>query len=78
MTVTNTGDTAGKDVVQIYYTAPYYLGGIEKAFVNLADFGKTGLLEPGQSETVHFELSYEDMASYDYKYVRDQADEQRP
>lgn len=67
VTVTNTGDTAGKDVVQIYYTAPYYLGGIEKSFVNLADFGKTGLLEPGQSETVHFELAYEDMASYDYK-----------
>lgn len=66
VTVTNTGDAAGKDVVQIYYTAPYYTGGIEKAFVNLADFGKTGLLEPGQSETIHFELAYEDMASYDY------------
>lgn len=67
VTVTNTGDTAGKDVVQLYYTAPYYVGGIEKAFVNLADFGKTDLLEPGQSETLHFELAYEDMASYDYK-----------
>ena len=66
VTVTNTGDTAGKDVVQIYYTAPYYVGGIEKSFVNLADFGKTGLLEPGQSETIRFELAYEDMASYDY------------
>lgn len=67
VTVTNTGAVAGKDVVQIYYTAPYYLGGIEKSFVNLADFGKTNLLEPGQSETVHFEMDYEDMASYDYQ-----------
>lgn len=67
VTVTNTGGAAGKDVVQIYYTAPYYLGGIEKSFVNLADFGKTGLLQPGESETIHFEMAYEDMASYDYK-----------
>ena len=66
VTVTNTGDTAGKDVVQIYYTAPYYIGGIEKAHVNLIDYDKTELLEPGQSETVSFTFKYEDMASYDY------------
>lgn len=67
VTVTNVGDAAGKDVVQIYYTAPYYLGGIEKSFVNLEDFGKTKLLDPGESETISFTFKYEDMASYDYQ-----------
>lgn len=67
VTVTNIGDAAGKDVVQIYYTAPYYLGGIEKSFVNLEDFGKTKLLNPGESETISFTFKYEDMASYDYQ-----------
>lgn len=66
VTVTNVGDTAGKDAVQIYYTAPYYLGGIEKSFVNLEDFGKTQILNPGESETISFTFKYEDMASYDY------------
>lgn len=63
--VTNTGDVAGKDVVQVYYTAPYTPGGIEKAHVVLADFAKTGLLEPGASETVTLSFAVEDMASYD-------------
>ncbi len=63
--VTNTGDVAGKDVVQVYYTAPYTDGGIEKAHVVLADFAKTGLLEPGASETVTLTFAVEDMASYD-------------
>ncbi len=66
VTVTNTGDVAGKDVVQIYYTAPYYEGGIEKSYVNLVDFDKTELLAPGESETVTISFNYEDMASYDY------------
>lgn len=66
VTVTNVGDTAGKDVVQVYYTAPYYPGGIEKSFVNLEDFGKTQILNPGESETISFTFKYEDMASYDY------------
>ena len=66
VTVTNVGDTAGKDAVQIYYTAPYYPGGIEKSFVNLEDFGKTQILNPGESETISFTFKYEDMASYDY------------
>ncbi|MDE6839545.1 MAG: glycoside hydrolase family 3 C-terminal domain-containing protein, partial [Oscillospiraceae bacterium] len=44
ITVTNTGSVAGKDVVELYYTPPYTNGGIEKASVNLLDFGKTGLL----------------------------------
>ena len=65
VTVTNTGSVAGKDVVELYYTPPYTNGGIEKASVNLIDFGKTGLLEPGASETVSFRIALEDMASYD-------------
>ena len=74
--VTNTGKTAGKEVVQIYFTAPYYEGGIEKSHVVLADFGKTEILEPGASQTLTLELSREEMASYDYinekAYVLDQ------
>ena len=65
--VTNTGDAAGKDVVQVYYTAPYTPGGVEKSHVVLAGFGKTGLLQPGESETVTVEFAAEDMASYDYQ-----------
>lgn len=67
MTVTNVGDTAGKDVVQIYYTSPYYAGGIEKSFVNLIDYGKTQILKPGESENITMTFQYEDMASYDYQ-----------
>ncbi|QIK69458.1 beta-glucosidase [Erysipelothrix sp. HDW6C] len=66
VTVTNTGTSAGKDVVQLYYTAPYTLGGIEKSHVVLGDFGKTAILEPGQSEKVNVTFDVEDMASYDY------------
>lgn len=65
VTVTNTGSTAGKDVVELYYTPPYTNGGIEKASVNLIDFEKTGLLEPGASQTVRFTVQMEDMTSYD-------------
>ncbi|MBU4337451.1 MAG: glycoside hydrolase family 3 C-terminal domain-containing protein, partial [Actinobacteria bacterium] len=64
--VTNTGDVAGKDVVELYYTAPYTDGGIEKSEVVLGGFDKTDLLEPGASQTVTIELAVEDMASYDY------------
>jgi len=64
--VENVGDRAGKEVVQVYYTAPYTIGGIEKAHVVLADFEKTELLEPGQSETVTLGFAVEDMASFDY------------
>ena len=65
VTVTNTGDVAGKDVVQAYYNPPYTNGGIEKASANLVAFDKTGLLEPGASETVTISFLVEDMASYD-------------
>ncbi len=63
--VTNTGDTAGKDVVELYYTPPYTAGGIEKAEVNLIAFDKTSELEAGASETVTLTFAVEDMASYD-------------
>ena len=65
--VTNTGDAAGKDVAQVYFTAPYTVGGIEKAHVVLAAFGKTGLLQPGDSETLTLTFAVDDMASYDEK-----------
>ena len=64
--VTNTGNVAGKDVVELYYTAPYTPGGVEKAFVNLAGFEKTKILKPGQSQILSFELRAQDMASYDW------------
>ena len=67
MTVTNTGDTAGKDVVEVYYNPPYTDGGIEKASKNLVAFEKTEKLEPGASETVKIEFDDDDMASYDNK-----------
>ncbi len=70
VTVTNTGDTAGKDVVEVYYTPPYTNGGIEKASVNLADFGKTQVLEPGASETLSFALAKEELASYDSNCIK--------
>lgn len=66
--VTNTGKVAGKDVVQLYYTAPYtdfdVENMIEKSTVNLLDYGKTKLLEPGESDTVTITFNKEDMASY--------------
>ena len=60
VTVTNTGDTAGKDVVEVYYNPPYTDGGIEKASKNLVAFEKTGKLEPGASETVKIEFDDDD------------------
>ena len=65
VTVTNTGDVAGKDVVQVYYNPPYTNGGIEKASANLIAFDKTDLLEPGASQTLTLSFHVEDMASYD-------------
>mgnify|MGYP004529851977 FL=1 len=65
VTIKNTGNTAGKDVVEIYYTPPYVNGGIEKASVNLIDFAKTDEIEPGASETCSFTIPKEDFASYD-------------
>lgn len=64
--VTNTGERAGKDVVQLYFTAPYTEGGIEKPYVELGDYVKTDLLAPGKSQTVSLTVKTRDMASYDY------------
>lgn len=70
--VTNTGSMAGREVVQLYYTAPYtdvdIQNKIEKPAVNLIAFDKTGVLEPGASETVELIFSMEDMASYCYTH----------
>ncbi|WP_088102768.1 glycoside hydrolase family 3 N-terminal domain-containing protein [Halalkalibacter urbisdiaboli] len=63
--VTNTGSVAGKEVVQLYYSAPY-TGKIEKASVNLAAFGKTGEIAPGESEVVTLSFPVEEMAAYDH------------
>ena len=70
VTVKNDGAAAGKDVVEIYYSAPYTQGGIEKSEVVLGGFAKTGLLEPGQTETVTIRIAAEDMASYDYSGIK--------
>lgn len=63
--VTNTGTVAGLDVVELYYSSPYEAGGIEKSFVVLGDYAKTGLLAPGESEDVTLSVIARAMASYD-------------
>ena len=70
VTVTNTGDVAGKDVVEVYYNPPYTNGGIEKATANLIAYDKTDVLEPGESQTLTITFAEEDMASYDYQNVK--------
>lgn len=67
VTVKNTGSVAGKDVVQLYASAPYTLGGIEKAHKILVGFAKTKLLQPGESETVTVSFDPYSAASYDYR-----------
>lgn len=67
VTVKNTGSVAGKDVVQLYASAPYTLGGIEKAHKVLVGFAKTKLLQPGESETVTVSFAPYSAASYDYR-----------
>ena len=69
--VKNVGDVSGKDVVQVYFSAPYYVGGIEKSAIELAAYGKTKELAPGESETLELSFAIEDMASYDS--VKEQA-----
>mgnify|MGYP004724957689 FL=1 len=68
--VTNSGDVAGKDVVEVYYKPPYTNGGIEKSSANLIEFEKTNLLQPGESQTVTVTFSIEDMASYDENHAK--------
>ncbi|MDR1218745.1 MAG: glycoside hydrolase family 3 C-terminal domain-containing protein [Treponema sp.] len=64
--VRNTGTQAGKDVVELYATAPYTPGGVEKAHVVLIAFEKTGLLQPGAEEIVTLSAPVSFLASYDY------------
>lgn len=68
--VTNIGSVAGKDVVELYFSPPYTNGGIEKAFVNMIEFGKTQLIEPGGAEVISFEIAKEDMAAYDSQGIK--------
>lgn len=68
--VTNTGNTAGKEVVELYVQAPYTAGGLEKASIQLVNFGKTDVLEPGASEKVTIEFDALYFASYDEDLVK--------
>lgn len=70
VSVTNTGDTAGKDVVEVYYNPPYTNGGIEKASANLLAFEKTEMLEPGQKTDITISFDLEEMASYDDRGIK--------
>lgn len=63
--VVNNGNVKGQDVVELYFTAPYVQGGIEKSEVELAAFCKTQDIEPGASERVTLSFKVRDMASYD-------------
>lgn len=76
--VKNTGSVAGKDFVELYYTAPYTANGIEKSAVVLGAFVKTKMLDPNETETVTMTMNFDDMSSYDYKtkkaYVLDSGD----
>lgn len=71
VTVTNTGDVAGKTPVQLYVQAPYTQGGLEKAGIQLVDFAKTDVLEPGQSQTVTIEFDPAYIASYSEDTVKE-------
>lgn len=67
--VKNTGDVAGKDVVQLYTSVPYtdydVENKVEKSAVQLLDYEKTDMIEPGESQTVTITADAQDMASWD-------------
>ena len=65
VTIKNTGDKAGKDVAEFYVQSPYIVGGVEKPAVALAQYAKTRLLKPGESETLTVTFSQMDIAAYD-------------
>lgn len=67
--VTNTGDIAGKEAVQIYGKAPWSKGMVEKSAIQLLAFGKTGIIEPGKSEEVTVTVDLQDLASYDSTFT---------
>ena len=68
ITVTNTGKTAGKETVQVYVSAP--AGGMVKPAAELKAFAKTKLLEPGESQTLHFTVDAYTLASFNEKNSR--------
>lgn len=74
VTVTNTGDVAGKDVVELYAQSPYTdydrANGVEKSAVELVAFAKTKLLEPGESQTVTVTFDESQLAAYDRNAAR--------
>jgi beta-glucosidase len=78
VSVQNTGTVAGQSVVELYYTPPYYQGGIEKSEINLIRYGKTDTLDPGDTQDITLSFPIEEMASYDYlkekAYVLDEGD----
>lgn len=65
ITVHNTGEVAGRDVVELYFTPQYIEGGIEKASVNLLTFAKTDIIQPGESYDVTLSFTAYDLAAYD-------------
>ncbi|HBY65243.1 MAG TPA: hypothetical protein DEG42_02455 [Acholeplasmataceae bacterium] len=66
VSVKNTGTIAGKKVVQVYYSAPYFFGEIEKSSVTLVEFAKSDLLKPGQTQIIPITFKIQNMASFDY------------
>lgn len=69
VTVTNTGDVAGKSIIQLYASAPYTdydrENGVEKSAIQLMNYEKTDTLEPGESQTIVLDVDMANLASYD-------------
>ena len=74
VTVKNTGSVAGKTPVQIYAQSPYTdydkRHGVEKSAIQLMTFEKTKKLDPNESQTIHFDVDLQELASYDYKTAK--------
>ena len=64
VSVKNTGKVPGKDVIQVYTNAPYFEGGVEKAYFSLQEFAKTSVLAPNETKYYKIEFSFRDMASW--------------